>query len=302
MLYNVLQYPKLKRNAQLLKKYGIKKFYFDSIQSKDFAQIDMSELDRAADGTMDHSNNSIYLNSEKETQKSIDEFAKMGYAVLPGYLDERTVDEINAAVDTCLNEGKIKFSKKGNKNKLLNLWQQIPAVNKIANNPVLLDLLKRLQGGNPALFQSINFLTGSQQQTHSDSIHMSTFPEGGLWGLWIALEDIEADAGPLHYYPKSHLLPYISNEAVGLKPNRFWIAEDAYKKYEAHINKVIQQADFKKEIFLPKKGDLLIWHANLLHGGEPQINPEATRKSMVLHYMNTEAICYHEITQRPALI
>ena len=59
---------------------------------------------------------------------------------------------------------------------------------------------------------------------------------------------------------------------------------------------------FEKKIFLAKKGDVLIWHANLFHGGEPHKNPEKTRKSMVLHYYNTDCICYHEISQRPALM
>ena len=42
--------------------------------------------------------------------------------------------------------------------------------------------------------------------------------------------------------------------------------------------------------------------ANLFHGGEPHLNRDRTRKSMVLHYFREGAICYHEITQRPALL
>ena len=57
-----------------------------------------------------------------------------------------------------------------------------------------------------------------------------------------------------------------------------------------------------KKIFTAKKGDLLIWHANLFHGGEPHLNKAKTRKSMVFHYFNENNICYHEITQRPAFI
>ncbi len=58
-----------------------------------------------------------------------------------------------------------------------------------------------------------------------------------------------------------------------------------------------------KEIFLAKKGDLFIWHANLLHGGELRTD-DSTRKSLVAHYFTTEGdvINYHEITQRPAIM
>jgi len=64
----------------------------------------------------------------------------------------------------------------------------------------------------------------------------------------------------------------------------------------------ILQNSIKKNVFTAKKGDVLIWHANLFHGGEPHLNKTKTRKSMVLHYFAVDRICYHEITQRPALI
>ena len=51
-----------------------------------------------------------------------------------------------------------------------------------------------------------------------------------------------------------------------------------------------------------KKGDVLVWHANLLHGGMPVVHPALTRKSMVAHYFAEGVICYHEISQRPAVM
>jgi ectoine hydroxylase-related dioxygenase (phytanoyl-CoA dioxygenase family) len=64
----------------------------------------------------------------------------------------------------------------------------------------------------------------------------------------------------------------------------------------------IKAQKLEKVKFFAKKGDLIIWHANLFHGGDPHLNKEKTRKSMVFHYFSENAICYHEITQRPALI
>jgi ectoine hydroxylase-related dioxygenase (phytanoyl-CoA dioxygenase family) len=76
---------------------------------------------------------------------------------------------------------------------------------------------------------------------------------------------------------------------------------DANKKYEEKAARVIAQQNFPKEIFQAKKGDMLIWHSNLVHGGEPMLNPELSRKSMVAHYFAEGVICYHEISERPAL-
>jgi phytanoyl-CoA hydroxylase len=38
-----------------------------------------------------------------------------------------------------------------------------------------------------------------------------------------------------------------------------------------------------KSLFAAKQGDVLIWHADLTHGGNP-VSKEATRKSVVTHY------------------
>ena len=55
-------------------------------------------------------------------------------------------------------------------------------------------------------------------------------------------------------------------------------------------------------MFLARKGDVFLWHANLMHGGEPHHDKALTRKSMVFHYFSRAHICYREITQRPALM
>jgi len=79
------------------------------------------------------------------------------------------------------------------------------------------------------------------------------------------------------------------------------LGEDAYPKYESAIAEVIESADLERKEFHAKKGDILIWHANLLHGGSPIKQPGTTRKSMVLHFYCEDVICYHEITQRPTI-
>ena len=67
-------------------------------------------------------------------------------------------------------------------------------------------------------------------------------------------------------------------------------------------DEILSQNQFEKEVFLPKKGDVIIWHANLIHGGAPVTDPSLTRKSMVVHYYAKDVIKYHEITERPSLM
>ncbi len=179
---------------------------------------------------------------------------------------------------------------------------QSPLLTSVGNNKKLLELLSGLIGGELKLFQSINFLMGSEQHTHSDSIHMTTYPLGGLLGVWIALEDIELDNGPLHYYPGSHKLPYYLNSDYDNEGSHFLLGDKDYTAYERMLEQKIASHSIEKKVFSAKKGDLLVWHANLMHGGEPHLNKNKTRKSMVFHYYNINSVCYHEITQRPSLI
>ncbi len=180
--------------------------------------------------------------------------------------------------------------------------RQSQKLNETVNHDMLQKILSILLGKKVQLFQSINFLEGSQQATHSDSVHMTTFPLGYLIAVWIALEDIEKGSGVLHYYPGSHQLPYILTPDFEHGSNRLFLGENAYVNYEKKIAEVLQKNTFEKKEFLAKKGDILIWHANLLHGGNPITKNNSSRKSMVLHYYAKDVACYHEITQRPALI
>ena len=169
------------------------------------------------------------------------------------------------------------------------------------SDPKLLEFLNVLIGGRAKLFQSINFFYGSEQRTHSDSIHMTTFPLGGLLGVWVALEDVGPDQGPLHYYPGSHKLPYLLNDAYNNEGGRLTVGEKTYQDYENLVADKLTETPYERKVFTAKKGDVFIWHANLLHGGEPHRDRARTRKSMVLHYFDATRVCYHEITQRPAL-
>jgi ectoine hydroxylase len=68
------------------------------------------------------------------------------------------------------------------------------------------------------------------------------------------------------------------------------------------LEELVSAKGYEKKEFLAKKGDVFIWHANLVHGGAPIINKASTRKSMVIHYYAKDVIKYHEITERPSLM
>lgn len=48
----------------------------------------------------------------------------------------------------------------------------------------------------------------------------------------------------------------------------------------------------ERRAFALYKGDLLIWHSALVHGGMPRNDPALTRRSIVSHYTTREGYPY----------
>ena len=176
-------------------------------------------------------------------------------------------------------------------NRIQDAWKFDDDVKAIAANENVLALLGKLYGRRAIPFQTLNFPVGTQQHLHSDSIHFSSVPERFMCGVWLAMEDIHADAGPLEYCPGSHKWPIVSNTAIALdRWNDRSIS--AQIPYEPVWRELIAASGMPTERFAARKGQALIWAANLLHGGSPQTDPTRTRWSQVSHYYFADCIYY----------
>jgi ectoine hydroxylase-related dioxygenase (phytanoyl-CoA dioxygenase family) len=299
IISNLFNYNKLKKNAVLYKKYGLKKSVIAPISSKDFAKVPAqpkSWLDEKSLKEITAANND-FQRFPKNIQDSLINWSEDGYAILPGFFSKQA-EEVNRTIKDKLKNGEIKF-RYGNK--IMFAMNRSELIRNIGNEPLIVNILSFLMGKEATLFQSINFIEGSKQKAHSDIVHMTTYPQGYLIAIWIALEDIKEEQGALFYYPGSQKLPYILNEDFNHGGSYLRLGENAYAAYEDRVEKQIQENGLKKKVFEAKKGDVLIWHANLLHGGSAITKPGSTRKSMVFHYYADGVICYHEISQRPAV-
>lgn len=170
-------------------------------------------------------------------------------------------------------------------------WNFDDDVRAIAANQLVLDLLSKLYGRRAFPFQTLNFPVGTQQDAHTDSVHFSSLPERFMCGVWLAMEDISADAGPLLYYPGSHRWPIVTNGLIGRRGFGGDLTS-AQEPYGPAWNALSKAHDAQQEIFTPRKGQALIWCANLLHGGSQQKNPRLTRWSQVTHYYFDDCIYY----------
>ncbi|MBU9629624.1 phytanoyl-CoA dioxygenase family protein [Burkholderia multivorans] len=51
---------------------------------------------------------------------------------------------------------------------------------------------------------SLNFRVGTQQPLHTDAVHFSSIPQRSMCGVWVALEDISPESGPVQLVLGSH--------------------------------------------------------------------------------------------------
>jgi hypothetical protein len=170
-------------------------------------------------------------------------------------------------------------------------WRFDDDVRALAANTRVLALLSDIYGRKAWPFQTLDFPVGTQQHYHSDSIHFSSIPERFMCGVWVALEDISPDAGPLEYYPGSHAWPIIYNDKIGVRATGIAKSKQSQHLYHDVWQALVEKHGVKPRYFSPKKGEAVIWTANLLHGGSRQHDPNLTRWSQVTHYF-FENCCY----------
>lgn len=187
-------------------------------------------------------------------------------------------------------------------NRIQDAWRMSAAVKAIALHPCVLQALAQLYDRRPLPFQTLNFPVGTEQLPHSDTIHFNSDPASFMCGVWVALEDVDMENGPLVYYPGSQALPEVRPRELGpevlrrmswvhraLSRTRHLKPYDAnagiYQPfYEPHIGALIERLGLVPEYGTIRRGEAIIWSANLLHGGSPRRDRFRSRHSQVTHY------------------
>jgi hypothetical protein len=236
-------------------------------------------------------------NLDPETENLVRHYSEKGYVIIDPQISEELIDR-------ALEQIKPSF-KRQNTNRLQDAWKDYGTVREIAIAPAVMEILRILYNKRPIPFQTLNFSSGSEQRTHSDSIHFNSVPERYLAGVWIALEDVHDGNGPLHYYPGSHRLPFYDLSILGIKGSTSTSIEEMlskyYTRYEDFIAELIEQKKLEKKILNLRKGQALIWSANLLHGGENILVPGSTRYTQVNHFYFENCTYYRPMQTDMAL-
>jgi len=228
--------------------------------------------------------------SEKD-KAFVKSFADNGYVIFDTGIDPTLIDALNESMASPFAR-----LEKTEGRRIQDAWRSNEYVRKLAADEGICHKLRLLYQREPMPFQTLNFPEGSQQKTHSDMVHFNSIPQRFMCGVWVALEDITPDNGPLHYYPGSHKLPFYDMIDLGIKASDNIETKKAIMTYAVDyvnfIEKMVEALQLRKEVLTIKKGQGMIWAANLLHGGERINTPGASRLTQVSHYYFEDCIYY----------
>ncbi len=202
-------------------------------------------------------------------------------------LDYWTNPPEGAVIENWTKEGKQQLvrpeiSLRDGVTKLLDFHAFSVTARKAIAAPKVIEFLAAIFDAKPKAFQSIVFWKGSQQAIHKDTAYVQVDGEPmHLAATWLALEDVRAGAGGLEYYVGSHRTPEF---LFGGRHKWMEYAPQDHNRFLASLHEDAKTYGLQKETFMPAEGDVLIWHADLAHGGGQITNPNATRQSLVTHF------------------
>lgn len=236
-------------------------------------------------------------------------WVKNGYIVLSHAVQEQLIEAAKIAIDQIYLQGKayveaydtgvvhvtkVEPRHRDIPHKLIDTYALSSRVRTVLMSDGIVDFLNLIFDSPAMVFQSIYFQRGSQQDIHQDTAYVRVNRPMEMVGVWIAMEDIKPGSGELEYFVGSHKVPDFI-----WKGESKWMPHGDMSDHPHFLKHVIVESErlgLKRERFLPKKGDALIWNADLCHGGSP-ITSMATRKSLVSHWCPVTAHPYYLGTQ-----
>lgn len=150
--------------------------------------------------------------------------------------------------------------------------------------PALASFLKLIFDDDPLCFQGLTFEQGSGQGLHQDTAYVVVDKPLELAATWVALEDIREGSGELMYVEGSHRLPDWKFGGDSKHWDPMIHGDETHTEWAHWLVRKSEELGLEKKIFRPKRGDVLVWSADLVHGGSPVGDRALSRRSIVGHY------------------
>lgn len=180
----------------------------------------------------------------------------------------------------------------------MNIHATLPQFWPLFSTNKALQIQDYLFGMENILYTSLFFETGTSQAIHRDTPLFWTKPANMYFGTWLALEKTDFENGPLIVIPGSHRLPILDRSAIAHSKYADLseikdIDGDLWEIYQNKVTQMCVDQGLQIEEVYVDKGDTVIWHPMLAHGGAKIIDPQRSRLSFVIHTTPKETPVYH---------
>jgi phytanoyl-CoA hydroxylase len=237
----------------------------------------------------------------EELSGRIFRFVRDGYVIIPQAVPDDLIDRLHAEIEelwsappagllieTYEPDNSLKYIppvveyRTGNNTKLLDIYAFSATARAAIANPPAIEFLHAIFAARPKAMQSLSFWNGSQQPIHKDTAYVRVDTGAArLAATWLALEDVEPGTGELEYFIGSHRAPEFM---FGGESRWMEYKPEQHPDFLTSLHDDAQRFGHPRGSFVGKKGDLLIWHADLAHGGAPITKPGRSRRSLVAHF------------------
>jgi ectoine hydroxylase-related dioxygenase (phytanoyl-CoA dioxygenase family) len=227
--------------------------------------------------------------------KMLAHYIDHGYVVFPKAVDEDVIDEFlslfEAAWDAVPSVTSLHWKQQlvpmerkyyDEVTKVCELHGYFARSEELIFPPPVLRFLTQIYERPPVAFQTMTMRKGSQENLHIDTGPLTLTEPMSMAASWLALEDVQPLSGEFQFIPGSHRLPEQLNYGTDKAHHGDFVE---YDKVLQRTLRLCEERGLKTETFMAKKGDVLIWHADLMHGGAPIQDMTRTRKSLVAHFM-----------------
>lgn len=168
-------------------------------------------------------------------------------------------------------------------------YMEIKEIRDLCLHGALMEKLEKLIGEPMVMNLNLTGWKTTQRDWHQDDYLNPDEVRGRYVACWFALDTITADSGPFQFVPGSHQWPHIKKSKIlnfvpeEVRTQRSWPIHSE-RVLTPFFESKIAEENLEKVDFLAEKGDVLIWHARLLHRGTVAKNPNAVRKAIITHY------------------
>jgi len=220
------------------------------------------------------------------------EYQERGFCVLKQAVSHRTLVAADIAIKSFAADHMLTWRKNldpdGLMRRVTNMHLMSTAICDLVFNSSAIDVADEVFGARAAIYTSLFFEGGSQQPIHRDAPYFHTNPVNSFVGCWVALEDADDTNGALEVVVGGHRIGdadlIVACNNLGREKNKTHQQEALlWEKYQKGISEEALRRALEHRVINVERGDVIIWHPLLPHGGSTPTQVGKSRRSLVFH-------------------